>query len=81
MAVHVARVDLVHLTKDGNPVKKANTTIGDMMTASHEHRVLEDAGIPNSTGFPTVKAYLEAEYDSGFVLRHMDQYYIITDDV
>jgi hypothetical protein len=57
----------------GNVVDKNNTTIGVMTKSSSEIRV-------DVAGFPTIEAYLTAEYTGGFRLIHMDQTYIITDD-
>jgi hypothetical protein len=40
--------------------------------------IMADAGIPNSAGNPTVKAYVEAEAASGFIATHISFRRVIT---
>lgn len=78
--VHVARVALVSVDPTGNIIDKtvAGTTSKAMLTASSEHRMIVDAGIPNTANRLSVKAYLEAEAVDNFVLEYMDQNTIVT---
>lgn len=80
IGIHVARVGFLNVDATGTVVKKddPNVTIKQQMQTSTEHRVLEDAAIPNTSGYPTVKAYLEAEAANDYVLEYMDQNTIIT---
>lgn len=82
MAVHIARVDLMHVTSGGAVKKKSNMTIGEVARATHEHRIIENTHLaPNSVGNPTIENYIAAEYDDGFKIKYMDQYIIITDNI
>jgi len=40
--------------------------------------VIPDSNIPSSAGSPTIKEYLELEAAEGFVLKHIDQSFIVT---
>lgn len=78
--VHVARVGFLNVNAVGNVVNKndKNTTIYEMATTNSEHRIIVDAGIPNTANNPTVKAYLELEASSNYVLQYMDQNTVVT---
>ena len=80
MNVHVARVAVLNVDRAGNVVKKDDPSVSlkQQLQTSMDHRVLEDAGIPNSTGNPAVKAYIEAEAANDYVVHHMDQTMIVT---
>jgi hypothetical protein len=78
MAVHVARIGMVHVTPTGAVKTHANMTIGEAARSSSEIRVLPNPSIPNSVGYPTIEDYLTAEDTAGFSLRHLDQTFIIT---
>jgi len=79
MAIHVARLGLVHITATGSVKQHTSMTIGEAATSSSEIRVLVDSGLANTAGYPTVEAYLALEDASGFgTLRHLDQSFIIT---
>lgn len=77
---HVVRVGMVTINAAGVRVDKyaATTSIAVMANASSEPRVMEDASITNSAGYPTAKAYIEAEADDGYILAYMDQNTIVT---
>lgn len=89
-AAHVATLVLVHVdsetqevfTKDSSKMDKMTTKVSRATTRprtfSTEHRVLPDAAIPNSAGYPTIPAYIALEVAAGFRLAHMDQTYIVT---
>jgi len=72
-SVHVASTIIKPIDATGNVVDKNNTTISVMTKSSSEIRV-------DVAGFPTIEAYLTAEYADGFRLIHMDQTYIVTDN-
>jgi hypothetical protein len=91
MAVHVATLVLVHVdSSTGTVFVKESANFSDFIsvnnpvdstpkTISTEFRILPDASIPNSAGYPTIKAYLEAENSGGFKFKHIDQTYVITE--
>jgi len=76
--LHIARVSLIPASPSGSIVNKNNATIQEVLNATQEPRIIQDDNIPNSTGNPVIKTYLEAEENSGFYLVHIDQYMIIT---
>lgn len=80
IGIHVARIGVFNVDATGVVRKKddPSVTIRQQLETSIDHRVIEDSLIPNSSGNPTVKAYLEAEADDDFVLQHIDQNSIIT---
>lgn len=77
---HVVRVGLFTVDQNGQRLDKnnPNTTINQLKATSQDMLVIPDAAVASSTGYPTVKAYLEAEAALNFVLYHMDQSFIIT---
>jgi hypothetical protein len=80
VGVHVVRISLVPINSAGQVVNKDTATMKEMLDTSTEPRVLADATIPNSTGNPTIRAYIEAEAGDDYVLKHVDQSLIITYD-
>jgi len=78
MAVHVAVIAIQNVSPAGIVKRKTEMTIGEVARSNSEARVMEDAAIPNTTGSPTIQAYLELEEAEGYTLRHMDQTYIVT---
>lgn len=80
IGIHVARTGLFTVDQSNNRIDKnaASTTINQLKNTHHEFLVLPDASIPNSLGYPTIKAYLESEANDNFVLSHMDQTMIVT---
>ncbi|MEM3097453.1 MAG: hypothetical protein QXU32_01870 [Nitrososphaerales archaeon] len=88
--IHVAKIGLMQvdvstgnvINKDASAIKDFRTQLQPVTTRPREwtieHRVIEDPTIPNTTGNPTIKAYLEAEDAAGLKLVYMDQYTIIT---
>ena len=75
---HVVRTSFVAVDTNGVRIDKNNTTIKTMMSANTEHRIIPDAAIASSTGWPTVKAYIEAEAALGYILAYLDQTTIVT---
>lgn len=80
MAVHYANIGLVHVDASGNIISGTDYTISQRLTSNSEMRVLPDASIASSAGYPTIKAYLEAEETAGFRLGVINQTMIITYD-
>lgn len=80
VGVHVARISVFTVDSNGNRIDKSRGahSISTMTHTSTSILVIPDASIPNSAGYPDVKAYLEAETADGFELKHMDQSFIIT---
>lgn len=80
MTVHVVRIGLFTVDQNGNRIDKSGpaATINDLRATSQDFLVIPEPGIPNSSGYPTVKAYLQAESAGGYSLRHLDQSIIIT---
>ena len=89
---HLARVGLMRRAAtgqiyviSGNKVNAAGTgesvnlTIQQTLSFDEEHRVIVDTDIPNTSGNPTIKEYVETEATDGFLLKHMDQYIIVTE--
>lgn len=78
--IHVARVAALSVDSMGNVVSKEDpsVTIAQQLRTSLEHRVIEDSAIPNTSGNPTVKTYLESEASDDYVMEYMDQNTIIT---
>lgn len=79
-SVHIARVGVFNVDDAGTILKKDDPeiTISQQLRTSIDHLVLVDSAIPNTTGNPTTKAYLELEATDDFVVHHMDQSTIIT---
>lgn len=78
--IHVVRIGVFTVDQNGSRIDKTSpsTTINQMKNTSQDVLVIPDASVPNSAGYPTVKAYLIAEDGDGYTLRHMDQSFIIT---
>lgn len=86
---HVAQIGLVQVAPDGTVFRKGSAkinqfldrndgTLSPKLSFSTEHRVLEDPAIPTTSGFPTIKEYVEAEALADYQLMHLDQYIIVT---
>ena len=77
-------VDLVNIKSDGTRLDKNDptTTIADLKSFTTEHRVTGPAtgpaGSPNAVDYPTIEEYLAAEAVDGFMVAHMDHYFIVT---
>lgn len=90
MAIHVAQIVLVQIdsvtqlpfTKDTSKMNAYTSPKSPTTTRprdfSTEFRILPDAAIPNSAGYPTIPAYLTLEAGSSYKFAHMDQTYVIT---
>jgi hypothetical protein len=82
IGIHIARTAILAVNKNtGAVVRKddTTTTIADVLETEHQHRVLPDVtNAPNSSGYPTVDAYLRLEAAAGYFVRHLDQNMIVT---
>jgi hypothetical protein len=80
---HVARVGLFTVDANNNRIDKCchKTTINDLKNSSMESLVLPDNDNPNTLNYPTIQEYLTLEGNNGFVLRHIDQSFVITDNL
>ena len=80
VGIHIARVGFFQVDGVGNIILKnrSDTTISQVLSGGSEHRVIQDATIPNSTDYPNVSTYLQSEADDDYVLQHMDQNMIVT---
>jgi len=80
IGIHIARVGFFQVDRTGNVLKKNDdsTTLGQTLSGSSDHRVIEDVAISNTTNNPSTKTYLEAEADDDYVMEYMDQNSIIT---
>lgn len=80
VSVHVARVGLFTTDESGQRIDKnsPNTTINQLKRTGQSALIIPDATIPNTSGYPNIKSYLEAEASDGYVLNHLDQTFCIT---
>lgn len=78
--VHVARLGLYTVDSTGARIDKSgsSTAINTLKDTSLEFLVIPDASIPNSSGYPTIKTYLQNEAADDYELSHLDQSLIIT---
>jgi len=80
IGVHVARVGVFNVDATGVVLKKDDPSISlrQQLTTSMDHRIIADSLIPSSVNNPAVKAYIEAEAASDYIVHYMDQNTIIT---
>lgn len=78
--VHVARVGIFNVDAFGSRIDKnsPNTTINQLKSTRQEALVIADAAIPSTSGYPTVREYIEAEALLGYELLYMDASFVIT---
>ncbi len=79
IGIHVATLGMVKVNDLGAPLPDG-PSIAEVMASSSEIRVLYDATIPNTSGNPTIQAYLEAEAADDYVVRVLNQSFIVTYD-
>ena len=79
MQVHVARVGIFNVDSLGNRIDKSNpnTSINQLKATRQEALVIADSN-SNTTGYPTIKSYIEAEAQDGYELLYMDSSFIVT---
>lgn len=75
--VHLVTVGLKRVGSGGQVVP-VGSTIMENLQFTTEHRVLPNANVPNSEGYPSVETFLIAEAANGFLPNHVSQYLIIT---
>jgi hypothetical protein len=80
LTVHVASFRLMNVDVNGNPIDKndKSTSISQLSYTRMETLVIPDSSVPNTTGYPTIKEYLEREATDGFKLNHLSQTMVIT---
>jgi hypothetical protein len=79
MPIHYANVQLIDVDSTGQIINKATARMDKYLSATEKQfRVIPNSNIPNSTGYPTIISYLQAEMNDGYYLRHLDNYIIIT---
>ena len=82
IGIHVVHTRFIGVDPIGNVVDKnvSSTTLKQVLSSSHEHRVIPDAAIASSAGNPTIKEYLEAEAAANYILGYISQNMIVTYD-
>lgn len=78
MSIHTATLQLVKVNNITNIIIGKNATYKEAINFREEFRILPDNEIPNSNGYPTLLEYLSGELESGYGLKHIDQYNVIT---
>ena len=78
--LHIARVGIFNVDQTGSRIDKndPNTTIQQLAATRQEALAIADSNLPNTTGYPTIKDYIQAESNDGFELQYMDSSFIIT---
>lgn len=82
IGVHFVRLGLFTVDINGARIDKSGSgaSINTMKSTSMEFLVIPDASVPNSSGYPTMKNYIQLEASNNFVVSHIDQSIIITYD-
>lgn len=78
--IHVARIGVFNVDRNGQRIDKSTTTLRGSLQTSIDHLIIEDSNIPNTAGNPTIKQYLELEAADGYVANHISQNLIVTYD-
>lgn len=80
---HIVYLKLADVTPGGTVVSKDDktTTLNQIKTSTKQFRVIPDPDVPNSVNSPSIKDYIEAEAANDFQLMHLDQTFIITQDL
>jgi hypothetical protein len=85
--IHVANITIIRKTNTGRLffagkskglVDGLPISVSDVSHFSEELRVMQDPNISNSSGYPLISDYLNAEVADGFLFAHMDQTFLIT---
>lgn len=79
-SIHVARVGVFTVDSNGTRLDKSrgSHSIADMLNTSSNILVIPDQTIPNTSNYPNLKDYLNAEADDGYQFKHLDQTFVIT---
>jgi hypothetical protein len=83
IGIHVVRCSNFTVKADGTRIDKSDRngpSINDMTSTRMEALVIPDSSVPSSANYPTIAAYLALEAAAGYVLKHLDQSFIITYD-
>lgn len=77
---HVARINFETVNSLGVRIDKyaKSTTTGQILQTRSEHRIVADDSLPNTANYPTVKDYILAEANDGYIVSYMDQNTIVT---
>ena len=80
IGVHFVRLGLFTVDINGARIDKSGlgASINTMKSTSMEFLVIPDSSIPNSSGYPTMKEYIQLEAADDYVVNHIDQSIIIT---
>ena len=82
MAIHVATHGLMRISDiTGQKYTTSHApglSIKDALRYTEDDLVQVDITNANTAGNPTIKAYLELEDAAGYLLKHFDQTYVIT---
>jgi hypothetical protein len=72
---------LFHVDAVGNVYQRGTDgkTIKEVLVFQTETRVVENADLPNTAGYPTVKEYLEREAGDDFQLKEVNQSFVVTE--
>lgn len=78
MNIHLVRVGEFRVNASGQIIDRNVATIGEMLNVRREFLVIPSTVSPNSSGHPSIQAYLELEAADGYDVAYMDQGIIIT---
>ena len=81
MASHVVYIRPTIIDSNGNVVDKndPSTTLQQIYSNTEtQMRVLQDAAVPNSYGYPTIEQYIALENSDAYLLKHLDNNMIVT---
>jgi hypothetical protein len=80
ISIHVARVGVFSVDAMGNILSKddPSVTIQQHLNTSMDHRVIEDADIPNSANNPSVEDYIAAEALDFYIVSFLNQSMIVS---
>lgn len=80
IGVHFVRLGLFTVDINGARIDKSGSgaSINTMKSTSMEFLVIPDASVPNSSGYPTMKNFIQLEANNNFVVNYIDQSIIIT---
>jgi len=74
---HVVHITLVKIGPTGEIITEGQA-INAKVAFSTEHRIMPKESVPNSSSYPTIEAFIEAEAADGFILNHLSQYMVVT---
>jgi hypothetical protein len=85
MATRVANLQLMNVNPVTGEVYQRGAPQGSLpikaaLSFETQQRIIEDADLPNTAGFPTLENYLQLEAGDGFRPVQVDQTFVITID-